>query len=159
VRRYIEWVIRLRVVVLALTLLITAALAAQVRNLEVIMDTTKLVPSNHPYVVATTDIERIFGLKFMIAIAITPHQGDAFAPGVVGKVERITAAIRDMPGVSKRTVLSFAARRAKGIAGTSEGIEVRPLTEHVPNGAANSAELRRAVYANPVYLNAIVSRD
>jgi len=158
-RRYVEWIIRHRLLVIALTLLITGALAFQVKHLRVIIDPNTMLPQDHPFVSATNQVENVFGLKYVIVIGITPKEGSAFSSHVLSKVERMTAAILDVPGVVKGNVLSLSARRAKNIVGTADGIEVRPLMETVPQTATEIEALRRAVRANPAYVNAVISRD
>src|SRR5262249_61476629 len=43
--------------------------------------------------------------------------------------------------------------------GTTEGMEVRPLLESMPQTPAEIAALRQAIRANPIYRNTIVSED
>jgi predicted RND superfamily exporter protein len=158
-RRYAVWVTRYRIVVISLTVLITAGLVSQVRHLRLIIDPNAIVPQEHPYVAATTQADEVFGSKNIVVIGITPKEGDAYQPRVLEKVQRITAALYETPGVVKANLLSLAARRVKNIAGTDDGLEVRPLMETVPQTPDAVEALRRAVRLNPVYLNAIVSRD
>jgi predicted RND superfamily exporter protein len=158
-RGVVTWVIRYRWLVIGLTAAVTVVLAAQIRHLRVIVDPNALAPPTHPYVVATNRVEALFGSKYVVVVGITPRQGDAYQPAVLAEVQRMTAAFLETPGVIKANVLSFAARRAKQITGTADGMEVRPLMERVPRTPAELAALRRAVHDNPVYLDAIVSKD
>jgi predicted RND superfamily exporter protein len=158
-RRYVEGVIRYRLLVIGLTVPISAALASQISQLRVIIDPNTMLPQDHPFVAATNQVERLFGSKYIIVIGITPKQGDAFSPHVLRKVQRLTTALLATPGVIKENVLSLAARRAKSIVGTPEGIEVHPLMETIPQTPAAVAALRQAVRANPVYANTIISGD
>ena len=159
VRRFAEGVIRHRLLVIGLTLVATAALALPIKHLRVDIDPNAMLPQSHPYVLTTNQVERVFGSKYVVVIGITPRQGDVFSPHVLGKVERITAALRDTPGVVPGGVLSLSARRAKGMAATADGMEVHRLMEQVPRTPAEIEALRQAVRANPIYLDAIVSRD
>ncbi|PYM03365.1 MAG: hypothetical protein DMD82_17105 [Candidatus Rokuibacteriota bacterium] len=156
---YVEWIVRRRLVVISLALLATVALLVQVRNLKVVIDPDTVLPQQHPYVLATNLVEKVFGSRYVVAIGITPKDGDAFQPEVLAKVQRVTAALVSTPGVVKGNVLSLSARKAKNIAGTADGMAVRPLMETVPQTPQAINALRRAVRANPAYLNAIVSKD
>jgi predicted RND superfamily exporter protein/outer membrane lipoprotein-sorting protein len=158
-RPYVEWVVRHRLVVITLALLVTVVLAVQVKNLKVVIDPDTVLPQQHPYVLATNLVEKVFGSRYVVAIGITAKEGDAFQPHVLAKVQRVTAALVGTPGVVKGNVLSLSARKAKNIAGTADGMEVRPLMETVPQTPQAIDALRRAVRANPAYLNAIVSKD
>jgi uncharacterized protein len=158
-QRYIVWILRYRFVVIALTLAVTIAAAIQAKNLKIIIDPNTMLPQAHPYVTTSNLVERIFGSKYVVVIGITPKQGDIFQPAVLEKVQHMTAAFLQTPGVVKENLLSLSARRAKNIVGTAEGLEVRPLMPNVPTTTAQIAELRAAVENNPVYLNSIVSKD
>lgn len=158
-RAYAEAVVRFRLIVIGLAALVTGILALQVTNLRVVIDPNKNLPQQHPYVVVTQRIEEVFGARHVIIIGITPRHGDAFSPHILKKTQRITAALLDTPGVVRGSVLSLAARRAKTIRGTADGMEVRPLMDTVPRTAVEVDALRQAVRANPVYLNSILSRD
>lgn len=158
-RRYVESIIRCRLLVIGLTLLVTGALGSQVKHLRVIIDPNTMLPQSHPYVAATSQVEKVFGSKNVVVIGITPKEGDAFTPHVLSKVQRITAAILRTPGVVKGNILSLSARKAKNIVGTTDGMEVRPLMETLPTTPQEIEALRKAVRANPAYVDAIVSKD
>lgn len=158
-RRFVHGVIRYRLVVVGLTLLVTAGLALPLARLRVDIDPSAMLPRAHPYVATTNRVEQVFGSKYVVVIGVTPKAGDALTPHVLGKVERITAALRDAPGVVANGVLSLSARRAKSIAGSADGMAVRPLMERVPETPREIEALRRAVAATPAYLDAVVSRE
>jgi hypothetical protein len=158
-RNYIGWILRFRWLVIALTVAITGMAIYQAKNLRVIIDPNTMLPQAHPYVVTGNRVEAIFGSKYVAVIGITPKSGDVYQAAVLGKVQRITAALLKTPGVVKENILSFSARRAKNIVGTAEGMEVSPLMSSVPGNAQQMEALKRAVNNNPVYVNSIISQD
>ena len=158
-QRYIEWIIRYRFVVITLTLMITIAAVIQVKNLNIVIDPNTMLPQSHPYVTASNQVEKIFGSKYVVMVGITPKEGDIYQPVVLEKIQRMTAAFLKAPGVVKENLLSLSSRRAKNIAGTEEGLDVKPLMADAPTTAAQFTELRGAIEKNPVYLNSIVSAD
>ncbi|MFZ1548517.1 MAG: outer membrane lipoprotein-sorting protein [Candidatus Nitrotoga sp.] len=158
-QRYIEWIIRYRFVVITLTLLITIAAVIQAKNLSIIIDPNTMLPQSHPYVTTSNQVEKIFGSKYVVMVGITPKEGDIYQPVVLEKVQRMTAAFLQTPGVVKENLLSLASKRAKNIAGTAEGLDVKPLMSNVPTTVAQITELKKAIEKNPVYLNSIVSVD
>jgi len=158
-KRYIEWIIRHRYAVIALTLLATVLAVSQARNLKVIIDPNTMLPQSHPYVSTTDLVEKTFGSKYVVVVGITPKQGDIFQPIVLSKVQRITVALLKAKGVLPENMLSLSARRAKDIIGTAEGMEVRQLMPSVPANETQMQALRAALKRNPAYLNAIVSKD
>ncbi|RFC33423.1 MAG: hypothetical protein DID92_2727744886 [Candidatus Nitrotoga sp. SPKER] len=158
-QRYIEWIIRYRFVVITLTLLITIAAVIQAKKLNIIIDPNTMLPQSHPYVTTSNKVENVFGSKYVVMIGITPKEGDIYQPVVLEKVQRMTAAFLQTPGVVKENLLSLSSKRAKNIAGMAEGLEVKPLMSTVPTTAAQISELKDAIEKNTVYLNSIVSTD
>lgn len=158
-KQYIEWIVRHRVIVIIGTFLLTALAIFQAKNLEIIIDPNTIMPQSHPYVSTSTQIEEVFGSKHVVVIGITPKQGDIYQPVVLETVQRMTAAFLQVPGVVKENLMSLSARRAKNIAGSAAGLEVKPLMSVVPHTPEQLARLRAAVESNPVYVNTLVSRD
>ena len=158
-QRYIEWILRYRFVVITLTLIITIAAVIQAKNLGIIIDPNTMLPQSHPYVTTSSQVEKVFGSKYVVMVGITPKEGDIYQPEVLEKIQRMTAAFLLTPGVVKENLLSLSSKRAKNIAGTAEGLEVKPLMSNVPTTPAQIIELRGAIEKNPVYLNSIVSAD
>jgi len=158
-RGYIGWILRHRWLVIALTVLITGLAVSQARNLRIVIDPNTMLPQSHPYVATTLKVEKIFGSKYIVVIGVTPKSGDIYQPEVLARVQRITAALLQTPGVVKENLLSLSARRAKDIVGTAEGMEVKPLMREVPQTSEQFAALKAALHRNPAYMNSIVSKD
>ena len=157
-RGYVEGVIRFRILVITLALLVSGLLGFQIKNLRVVVDPNATLPQQHPYVAATREAERVFRLKHQVLIGITARTGDVFDPAVLGKVQRITDSLAELPGVQKGSVFSLA-RRANNIMGRAEELEVLPFLETLPRTEAEMEALRLAVRNNPAYVDAIISRD
>jgi uncharacterized protein len=158
-RTWVNWMIRWRLWVVVAVVATTAGLAGQIGNLRVEIDPNRFLPQSHPYVIASNRVEQLFGSKYVLLVGITPNSGDVYQPEVLAKVERITQALRADPGVLKSTLLSVAAKKAKSITGTAEGMEIRPLMERLPADAAQMSLLRRHLESNPAYQDVIVSKD
>ncbi|WP_447978654.1 efflux RND transporter permease subunit [Candidatus Nitrospira bockiana] len=157
--RYITAIIRYRLVVIVLTALLSVFFATRIGNLRVIVDPNDNLPQEHPYVVATNEIERIFGGRNLVVIGIESTTGDVFQPAVLGKIARVTDGVLGIPGVVRSNVMSLAARKAKDIQGTEDGMVVRQIMETVPETEESAARVKAALYANPAYVDTIVSRD
>jgi hydrophobe/amphiphile efflux-3 (HAE3) family protein len=158
-KSYVEWIIRRRWLVIALTLVVTALAGWQARHLRIVIDPNTMLPPSHPYVATGLEVARVFGSKYIVVIGIAPKLGDIYQPAVLAKVDRISERLLQAPGVIRNSLLSLSARRAKDIAASADGLEVRPLMDGVPRDAAALAKLRRAIAANPVYQNTLVARD
>lgn len=158
-RRYVTFIVRYRIVVMLAAMAISVFFGSKIGNLRVVVDPNDNLPQEHPYVIASNEIERVFGGRNIVVIGVESTSGDVFQANVLEKIQRITDGVLDIPGVIRSNVISLAARKAKDIVGTEEGMQVRQLMETVPQTAAEIAQLKKAVYANPIYINSIVSRD
>ncbi len=158
-KSYMEWIIRHRIAVMILTLLISGLAVYQAKNLRIVIDTNSMLPPSHPYIATGIEVAKVFGTKYIVAIGITPKQGDIYQPAVLEKVQRLTTTFTNTPGVIKTSVVSLSAKRAKKIVGSAEGMEVKALMASVPANAADMAALKAAVEKNPVYLSSVVSKD
>jgi predicted RND superfamily exporter protein len=157
-RHYVEGILRYRLLVIGLTLLVSCVLGFQIRNLHVVVDPNATLPHQHPYVAATREAERVFRLKHQVLIGITARTGDVFTPEVLAKVRRITDSLADLPGVENGSVFSLG-RRAKNITGTAGGLDVLPIMEAIPKSPPELEAMREAIRNNPLYVDAIISRD
>ncbi len=158
-RRYATFIVRYRVAVMLIAAAITVFFFTRIGNLRVVVDPNDNLPQEHPYVVASNEIERIFGGRNIVIIGVESASGDVFQTNVLEKIQRITDGVLEIPGVIRSNVISIAARKAKDIVGTEEGMQVRQLMETVPQTPGEIAKLKKAVYANPTYIDSIVSRD
>ena len=158
-RSYINFIVRFRWAVLALVLIATVFLHFRGQTLTVIIDPNNIVPRSHPFVATTLKVEEVFGSRYVGVIGITPKEGDVFNTKVLEKVQRITAKLRETPRVVKANLLSVAARRAKDIRGTDEGMEVKQMMTDVPTTPEQMAILKDALLRNTAYMNSVVSED
>lgn len=157
--RYGAWIVDHRRWVIGVVLALTVLFATFAAKQQVIINPASVVPRDHPYVVATNAIERIFGSKYLVVIGITPTHGDALQPHVLETVQRLTDQLYAAPSVSSQTLLSLGSRQAKGIRATADGFDARPLLQTIPATAGERQALRDAITANPVYRQTVVSQD
>ena len=158
-RRYATLVVRYRLAVILGAIGISLFFAGKIGNLRVVVDPNDNLPQEHPYVVASNEIERVFGGRNLVVIGIESVSGDVFQSKVLEKIQRITDGVLEIPGVIRSNVVSLAARKAKDIVGTEEGMRVRQLMETIPRTPEEIERLKQAVYANPIYVNSIISKD
>jgi predicted RND superfamily exporter protein len=158
-RRYLTWIVDHRRWVIAATLVLTVFFGLFASRQQVIINPAAVVPQGHPYIQATNTIERIFGSKYLVVIGVTPASGDALQPEVVDTVRRITDRLYESPTVSKQTLLSLTSRQAKGIEGSADSFEARPLVDGTPDSEEASDAIRQAIERNPVYRDTVLSSD
>ena len=158
-RRYVTFIVRYRIAVMLAAVTISVFFGSKVGSLRVVVDPNDNLPQEHPYVIASNEIERVFGGRNLVIIGVESASGNVFQANVLEKIQRITDGVLEIPGVIRSNVISLAARKAKDIVGTEEGMVVRQLMETVPQTPQEIARLKQAVYSNPIYINSIVSQD
>ena len=156
---FIAFIIRFRKLVIAATVLATIGFLTQLRSLQVIIDPDSVLPQTHPYIATGNIIEKIFGNKFTVVVALSPKQGDVYQDFIVEKVLKITKSFQQNPQVVKTNVMSLGARKAKNIEGAPDGMRVSPLLEKIPQTDSDWERLKTAVSKNPMYENLLVSKD
>jgi predicted RND superfamily exporter protein len=158
-RRYIEFVVRNRWLVLIAATIVTGVLVTRLGQLRVVIQPSRFLPQSHPYVVTSNRVEDLFGARSVLVIGITATHGTIYDPHILQKVATITRALHTVPNVIKTDILSFSARKAKSITGTAHGMDVVPLMVSVPTTPAGLDALRKRVDANPAYQGILVSKD
>src|SRR5262245_34614922 len=154
-----RWVIAQRVAVIVGVLAITALLASRIGTLGFDTNPELWAPQKHAYVETTHLLEQTFGGTNLTVIGVVPKNGDVYQPEVLAKIQRIQAAIEEIPHAVRHNVLSFAARKVKSIRGGPDGMEVHPLMEAIPRTPEEIENLKAAVASMPIYVNALVSPD
>jgi len=157
--KYARWILSHRRIVLTVVMLLTIVLAYLASGVKIIIDPGALAPNGHPYITSTKLIEKKFGSKYMVVIGITPKQGDIYQPQVLEKVKRITEEVDNAPGVVRSTMMSLAARQAKGIMANSEGFDAKKLLPTSSVIQDDIDHLKKMLAMNPTYMNSVVSKD
>lgn len=158
-RRYVETIIGWPLLTMLLLLLATGFFASQVGNLRMVLDPKRILPQSHPYVQLNNEIEAAFGGSRVVVVGVTVKDGDIFNPVTLGKIQRITEAVKQVNGILEENVVSIADRKIKYIKSTPEGLDIRRMMEEVPTTPEGLAELRSNIYMNDLYVGSLVSRD
>lgn len=158
-RRYVRWIVRRRVLVIAGLAAVSLFLGVHVARLKVEVDTARFIPQDHPYVVAQNELERLFAGRDVVVIGVIPRNGDIFRPAVLGKVRRITEKLEAAPGAVRGSVLSLTARRARAVRGMADGMDIHPLLPEADPGPEALARLRQDLAANPLFQDLVISPD
>jgi len=158
-RRYVETIIRWPFLTMLLLLLATAFFASQVGNLRMVLDPKRILPQSHPYVQLNNEIEATFGGSRVVVVGVTVKDGDIFNPATLGKIQRITEAVKQVNGILEENVVSIADRKIKYIKSTPDGLDIRRMMEDVPTTPEGLAALRANIYMNDLYVGSLVSKD
>ncbi len=157
--QYIRFIVRHRVAVIVAVLAVTALLATQLRYVHMEIRRRANLPDQHPYVVIQNRISDLFGGEAVAIIGVVASRGEIFTPAILGKVARITEALRATPGVIETSLFSLAAPYVKAVVAGAEGMDVHTLMEHPPTTPEQAAQLRDEVQHDPVLRNHLVSDD
>lgn len=157
--RYLQWLTRRPVYVVAGCLAVTACLALGALRVEVYVDIDANLPAHHPYVEADRDIHDAFGGRNMMAVALRTRRGSLWAPEPLGILIALTNDVIALPGVVEANVLSLAASKVKDVRGTADGLEARPILAGPPADAAVVAAIREAYERNRHVLGPLVGES
>ncbi|MBI5136758.1 MAG: MMPL family transporter [Nitrospirae bacterium] len=158
-KRYVEAIIRWPLLTILCLLALTAYFGAQVGHLKMVLDPKRILPQEHPFVQLNNKIEKNFGGSRVVVIGVTVKEGDIFNPDTLGKIKRITEAVKGVQGILEENVISIADRKIKYIKSTEDGLDIRRMMDEVPTTPEGLAELRANVFMNDLFVGSLVSRD
>jgi predicted RND superfamily exporter protein len=141
-------------------LIVTAALATQVRHVRLEIRRRALEPQQHPYVQIHNRITELFGGGTIAIAGVIANQGDIYTPEVLGKIYRITQGLRHAPGVIEANLFSIAAPYVKAVVTGPDGtMEVHPLMEAPPTTPEQIRALRDTIRQDKLFRGNLVSAD
>jgi len=150
---------RHRKVSMILFVIVTAAFAAGIRNVEIKTIFSDLLPTDDPFVQVYKDHPN-FGNPLTITVMVQRRDGDIYNTETLDKVWRLTRDIDLAPGVDHDQILSIATEKARYAEATASGVDMRPLMEdHVPATAEEIAEFRSRVDKSPGARAFLISGD
>jgi len=158
--RYVRFVVRHRVAVIITVLLVTAALATQLRYLHLEIRRRANLPEGHPYVQIQNRISDLFGGEAVAIIGVVANRGDIFTVATLGRIWRITQELLDTPGVVERGLLSIASPYVKAVVPGADGMmDIHPLMDGPPTTAEEIDRLRHAIQEDKLFRGNLVSAD
>ena len=157
--RYIRFVVRHRLGVIVAVAVVTAVLATQLRYVHLEIRRRANLPDEHPYVRIQNRITDLFGGEAVAIIGVVATSGDIYTPAILGKIARITTALRNTPGVIDTSLSSLAAPYVKAVVAGSDGMDVHALMEEPPTSPQAIARLRDEVQHDRVLRDHLVSAD
>jgi len=159
IRRYVEFIVGRPRTIIALVLLVTIFLALYIGKLQIILDVEDQIPPGHPLVVFGKKVEKLFGGKFITIIGVYPNKGTVFTTEILGKIKRITDKVEVIPGVKKSSVISLMSASVKDVRGTEDSIEVRPLSDGIPQTQQEVEQFKERVYHNKAISGLLVNEN
>ena len=133
-------------VILSAILLITVGLASQIPNLEWETDARVYMPKGHPAIEYDEKIERLFGAKDAIIIAVVNKEKTIFNEETLSKISRITDKISELPSVVANRELDIASPTTVTLfEGDEDSVGAVRLMEDVPETDTKMAEIKAKI--------------
>lgn len=157
---YLRFLLRYRWPVLVAALLVTLFLGYQLSNAKIQMNFLDIIPSHHPYTQLARKHARMFGSANVLVVAVEVKKGTIYTIDTLKKIDRLTLAIMETPGVNPWQVRSLSHPSVRTTQITSAGIRILPLFfPGPPKDTQEVARIKRAVYTNDGLLDFYASRD
>jgi hypothetical protein len=151
-RRFAHALVARPWIVLGIVALLTAGFAYFARHARIDSSVGTLIDPDSPAAQYYEEARRVFGQDETDIAMIAAD--DVFTTRTLGKIASLTKAIAAVPGVAR--VRSLATENNLRVTGDGD-IDTSPLMPTVPTDAAALDDLRRAVMANPLLVNNLVS--
>ena len=145
--------------VVAIIVLVTVVLGLQLRHLRLQVRLADNLQQHHPYTRIDERLAAEFGTQQTAILALGVRHGDVFAPEALARLQRLTDAVSQVPGVVPASVMSLTSPLARVPRVHEGGILVGPLMQTVPRTAAEVAALRELVFSTPMLLGNLVTAD
>lgn len=158
-RRYVQFVVNRPKLVIVLVLAVTAVLAINIGKVRVVLDVDAQLPPEHPLVKIGNRIQKTFGGKYRSIVGVYPKRGTVYTPEILGKIQRITEKIQNIPGVKDRSITSLMSDKVHYIESIPDGIEITQLADGIPQNAEEMNRLRERALDSPNVKDLLVSPD
>lgn len=157
---YVRFIVRHRWAVVGAVLLVTVALATQLRHIHLEIRRRAQLPQHHPYVQVQNRIADLFGGEAIAVAGVVATHGDIFTPAILGKIYRITEGLRQTPGVIEANLFSLSAPAVKAVVAGADGMmDIHPLMQTPPVTSADVERLRAAIHGDKLFRGNLVSAD
>ncbi len=146
---YVRFLLRYRWPVIALSVVITLFLAHNLTQTKIQMNFLDFYPPGHPYTQLAKKHARMFGSANVLVVEVEVKDGDIFNVETLNKINRLTIALMETPGVNPWQVLSIAHPKVRNVTITTSGVKVLPLFfPGPPKEPKDAARIKKAVYTN-----------
>lgn len=148
-------------VMLLVVLLVTVFLAMQLNKLEWETDARVYMPKGHPAIEYDEKIERIFGAKDAIVIAIVNQEKTIFNQATLAKIKRITDKISALPSVIANRNLDVASLTTVTLfEGDDDSVGAVRLMSGVPETEAEIEQIKTKIKQHEdILIGNLISAD
>lgn len=157
---YVDFLLAHRIPVVILVAIATVFFSVEMRGLVINTDFFDLYPPRHPYIQLYHQYRKMFGGANVLVIAVETTGESIYTIETLGKVDRITRALMETPGVDPRQVISLTHPKLKNIVVSNWGISIRPMIfPAFPRNQEDLDRVKNAVYTNQGIRGFYVSPD
>src|SRR5262245_42614953 len=157
---YVRFLLSYRWPVIAVSVMITLFLGYHLSHTKIQMNFLDFNPPSHPYTQLAKKHARMFGSANVLVVAVEVKDGDIFNVETLNKINRLTIALMETPGVNPWQVLSIAHPKIRNVIITTTGVKILPLFyPGPPQEPKDAARIKKAVYTNDGILDFYVSHD
>jgi predicted RND superfamily exporter protein len=157
--KMVRFLIRFRVIGLAVLAALTIFFAFQITKMQMFTQFLDLFPSNHSYVEVHQKYSKYFGSAYQATLMVEVKDGNVFNTETLGKISRIQDAVDLIPGVDHFGIASIASTHETVIRETPDGISVKPVMKEVPKTDEEIEELKKKVFTSEHIYGTLVSWD
>ncbi len=159
-KRFAELVIKGRLLVLAITFMMTLFFAYQLLHLKIYTSFEDLLPQNHPYVKLHNKFKKLFGGANQVLIVLQVREGDIFNLKTLKKIKYITEKLEEIPAIDVYKIRSLASISAKEIKREAGRLSIKTVMyPRIPETKEEIEELKWGVYGNNMVYGPLVSYD
>ncbi len=156
-RRYAEFCLRNKSIILLVMLLLTLLGAWYVPKVDIRNDPDTLLPPENRYVATNAYAEHNFGMGNLMVIGLKVKEGTIYQPWFINRVQEIHRKLEALPNSINANFLSLAAQKVKFMGADDNGLVFKRL---IPTGGLDEKDpaavktqlefLREGLEENPV---------
>jgi len=153
----VEFSIHRPKLVIAATVLLTLLFLTQFPRITTDTNPKNMLPETSDVRVWNDEVDKIFSLYEDTIVVGVENDAGVLNRETLGRIARITDEILQVKGVASRDVNAFTT--VTNVTAEGGTLKVGPLMPAVPRSEAEVADLRRALFGNPLFVNRIISPD
>jgi len=138
-RKYAEFVMRFRWLIIAMILIVTVMAALQIKNLNIRNDPDTLLPPSNRYVATNLYVEHNFGMGNLMVFGLKVNEGDIYQPWFINTIQKLHRELEELPTANKANFISLAAKKVKYMGADENGLVFKRLIPTEGIDITNSA--------------------